>query len=93
MNVQSPRITSTLAMSPRQRLAVYRRLRRAYMMHHGICEFCRVRLSVVLHHVKPVATNPELELDASNFKALCRPCHAICHAKRALPRKTIRLLH
>lgn len=39
------------------------------------CEACKSLKSLQVHHVKPVYTHPELELDPSNLMVLCRTCH------------------
>ena len=47
----------------------------------GNCEGCgnRVKRGGVVHHVVPVAWNPDLALTPSNCKFLCYRCHVKVH--------------
>jgi len=46
----------------------------------GMCEMCGENLSEIIHHEKPVATHPHLQLDKDNLWGVCKNCHYnICH--------------
>lgn len=57
----------------------WRRFRGYYLRLHPLCVECerqdRVTAAVILDHIKPYKTNPELGLDWHNVRPLCRPCH------------------
>lgn len=45
-----------------------------------LCENCLEKYSkatpaVHVHHMKPIATHPELRLEWSNLMSVCEPCH------------------
>lgn len=48
----------------------------------GICEGCTSRhhRRMHAHHIKPIATHPELMFDTSNGAYLCDDCHREAHA-------------
>lgn len=41
-----------------------------------ICADCRVKPSIEVHHVKKVRDYPELKLEPSNCRGLCKGCHS-----------------
>jgi hypothetical protein len=46
----------------------------------GMCEMCGEHPSKEVHHEKPVATHPHLQLDKDNLWGLCKYCHyEVCH--------------
>jgi hypothetical protein len=46
----------------------------------GMCEMCGEHPSEEVHHEKPVATHPHLQLDKDNLWGLCKYCHyEVCH--------------
>jgi hypothetical protein len=46
----------------------------------GMCEMCGKHPSKEVHHEKPVATHPHLQLDKDNLWGLCKYCHyEVCH--------------
>jgi len=46
----------------------------------GMCEMCGEQPSKEIHHEKPVATHPHLQLDKENLWGLCEYCHyEVCH--------------
>lgn len=59
------------------------RLKLQLIMERGFkCECCRRSGEDVLlevHHITPVAVNPELSADLSNLKLLCKRCHKQIH--------------
>jgi len=58
----------------------WRRCRAAFLGQNPLCKFCEQRGLLVaaaeIDHVRTIAEAPELRLDFSNLRALCRPCHA-----------------
>lgn len=54
-------------------------LRKTYLSVFPLCERClkaqRVTPAQDVHHIKPIAVEPDLRLSWSNLEALCRPCH------------------
>ena len=52
-------------------------LRRRVLRGANGCEACATMTGLQVHHVKPVYTHPELELDPSNLLVLCRTCHLL----------------
>lgn len=58
----------------------WRKLRKAYRDIHPLCDECekhgRVTPSEHVDHVIPRNQRPDLELDWSNLRALCKPCHS-----------------
>lgn len=68
----------------------WRRLRRAYLAQHPLCEDCllddRTTIATEVHHVQPIesaAGHPDemsrLCFDADNLRALCHRCHVEEH--------------
>lgn len=51
------------------------KVRDQFVALHPKCEACGSVLSLNVHHVKPFATNPDLELDPRNLITLCRDHH------------------
>lgn len=53
------------------------RLRVLYEEPH--CQRCNdkghITASKQLHHIKPIASHPELAWDRENVQAICEPCH------------------
>lgn len=56
----------------------WRRFRNSYMALHPECEVCLelglVVEAKVVDHIKPYKESPELGLDESNMRSLCRAC-------------------
>lgn len=68
----------------------WRRLRRAYLALHPLCEDCllddRTTIATEVHHVQPIESAPghpdemaRLCFDADNLRALCHRCHVEEH--------------
>jgi 5-methylcytosine-specific restriction protein A len=59
--------------------AIWRRLRAWFLRRNPRCEHHLKqgisRKATVVDHIKPIAEAPELRLDPSNLRALCKPCH------------------
>lgn len=53
----------------------WRELREQHLKTHWSCVACGTRKSLNVHHVKPVALFPELELDPDNLITLCERDH------------------
>ena len=68
----------------------YRRLRRTIMGRDPLCRRCRRRGFTIqadeLHHIVPVAENPDLSMDPDNLEPLCWRCH---YAETTKQRKRI----
>lgn len=54
-------------------------IRKEWLKEHPACAVCNGIKKCEVHHKKPFDTNPELELDPTNFITLCRAnsCHLI----------------
>lgn len=67
----------------------WKKLRKAYLMEHPLCEMCLekgiVKPTEEIHHIKPVLSGnsdlerKELAFDANNLMALCKDCHHKIH--------------
>jgi len=66
----------------------WRKFRAVYIKRHPLCCECeaagRVTAAVIVDHIKPFKTHPELGLAWDNVRALCRPCHNRIGAKVGL---------
>lgn len=64
--------------------SLWHRLRAIYVRSHPLCELCKavgiVTPVEIVHHKKPISTNPELRLNVDNLQSLCRQHHAAVHA-------------
>lgn len=65
----------------------WERARKMHLAEHPLCVDCeaakKIRIASVVHHIKPVDDYPELRLDPTNFRSLCRDCHEIEHGRKA----------
>ena len=56
------------------------KLRRMVLAEEPVCRSCqksnRITPSKEVHHIIPIAENPDLRLERSNLMALCKPCHS-----------------
>lgn len=87
--------------------ALWRRLRRSYLMSHPLCEIHLlndgVKSSEDVHHIHPVsdaATKLEaydIAYDSRNLMALCHECHqryhAINHSRHAISKDDLKFLN
>lgn len=59
--------------------ADWRRLRLQFLAAHPLCLFCadadRVTAATVVDHIITIADRPDLRLDWSNLRPLCKECH------------------
>lgn len=59
--------------------AAWRRCRSAFLLKHPLCQFCetagRVEEATVVDHIITIEDRPDLRLDWSNLRPLCKPCH------------------
>lgn len=50
-----------------------------HLKSHPLCVWChrdgRVTAATVVDHIKPIVDRPDLRLDPSNFRSLCKPHH------------------
>ena len=57
----------------------WRKFRAYYLRLHPLCVECDrqglITVAVILDHIKPYKTHPELGLDWHNVRPLCRRCH------------------
>lgn len=58
-----------------ERSSKWRSVRDEYVKQHPRCEACGSTWGLNVHHVKPFADYPELELDEGNLITLCREHH------------------
>lgn len=60
--------------------AAWRKARSNHLAQHPLCKFCEERglicAAVDVDHVVPIALRPDLRLDPTNFRSLCKPCHS-----------------
>jgi 5-methylcytosine-specific restriction endonuclease McrA len=53
-------------------------IRKQHLKNNPNCIACDKNKKVEVHHIKPVHTHPDLELEPSNLVTLCAdPCHII----------------
>ena len=50
---------------------------KAHKVGQPDCQWCGTSKNPEAHHIKGVATRPDLALDPMNFITLCRKCHRI----------------
>ena len=63
----------------------YQKFRASILEKRGrVCERCGAHDSSVLHHIKPRAEYPELELAEDNVLVVCSRCHAKEHGRHPL---------
>jgi len=59
--------------------ARWRKFRAYYLRIHPLCVECeshgRITAAVILDHIKPYKTHPELGVEWGNVRPLCRTCH------------------
>lgn len=78
----------------------WRRLRRAYLTEHPLCEDClkadRARPATEVHHIRPIESAAgrreqmtSLCFDPMNLRALCHPCHVEAHRALASASKEV----
>lgn len=53
----------------------FRRLRRAFLMRHPMCNVCQIEPARELDHVRPHRGNARLFWDQANWQGLCKLCH------------------
>lgn len=58
----------------------WRKVRRAYLLAHPLCERCGV-VATVVHHIDGLGLHGPLAYSFSNLEALCKRCHDIHTAK------------
>ena len=60
--------------------ALWQRFRRFVLSRHPLCADCRERSLIIaateVHHIEKVRDRPDLRLDPTNVRALCKPCHS-----------------
>lgn len=58
----------------------WQKVRAQVLVEQPLCRHCelagKVQATEQVHHVKPIATHPELRLDRANLLGLCGPCHS-----------------
>ena len=57
----------------------WRRLRGYKINRDCICEVCRERPAVEVHHIVPIREDWERRLDVNNLQSLCASCHYARH--------------
>lgn len=63
--------------------ATWQSVRNMKLSRDPLCERCeRDVVAVLVHHIKPIETHPELRLDMGNLMSLCQPCHETIHGKQ-----------
>lgn len=53
----------------------WRRIRKVVIAEEPVCFKCHRKPSVDAHHVKPRQEYPELKLERSNLRGICKSCH------------------
>lgn len=63
--------------------AVWQKVRAMKASQDPLCQEClkigTIRPLDKVHHIRPVATHPELRLVMENLRSLCTPCHEAEH--------------
>lgn len=72
--------------------ALWRRLRRSYLMSHPLCERCQergiIKPAIDVHHINEISNAGsrmeayDIAFDSNNLQALCKECHQWLHAER-----------
>lgn len=57
----------------------YRKWRDSIIAERGKCEQCGRTEELVLHHIRPRASHPQLLMFRSNVRVLCMHCHGMAH--------------
>lgn len=63
----------------------WRKIREAALCRDNyLCQIClkkrgRIRTAVIVHHIKPLETHPDLGLTLDNLLSLCNACHNRVH--------------
>lgn len=56
----------------------WQQVRKKHLDKQNQCQFCGNSKNLEVHHIVPVHTNPELELDPDNLITLCdKNCHLL----------------
>lgn len=50
-------------------------VRREHLLQYPMCEACGTTDQLVVHHIRPFALNPQLEIEPDNLLTLCSACH------------------
>ncbi len=77
-NCQAPSFKAPSSESEAERIrnsSRWKRTSRLYRQVHPVCELCRSRLSVDVHHKIPLHVDPKQAFHWRNLQALCAPCH------------------
>lgn len=53
--------------------------RARHLKTQPVCQVCGTKTALAVHHIQPVHTNPELELDETNLITLCQGVDGGCH--------------
>lgn len=58
--------------------------RRIKLSRDPLCERClpKVTAAVIVHHILPVDTHPELRLEMNNLQSMCFNCHEIIEGRK-----------
>ena len=54
-------------------------VRRRWLEQHQVCEFCRGKSHLEVHHICPFHTHPAIELAEGNLMTLCERPGRCCH--------------
>ena len=58
----------------------WEKLRAAFLARNPLCLFClqagRVTRAAEVDHIVEIAVRPDLRLEWTNLRALCKPCHS-----------------
>lgn len=60
----------------------WKQLAKMYKRRNPLCQYCRKHPAEEVHHIVPLAENPDLGYNVDNLIALCVDCHDIIHARR-----------
>lgn len=72
--------------------ALWRRLRRSYLMNHPLCEECEgkgiIKAATDVHHIHEISNAVtrleayDIAYDSNNLQSLCHECHQRIHADK-----------
>lgn len=65
----------------------YRAWQKAVIKRDVVCQKCGFDEHLETHHIKPIATHPELITDVNNGQLLCKDCHKEMHKTRSYASK------
>lgn len=64
----------------------WRKVRAAHLAREPLCRICKtsgiIEAATVVDHIQPIRERPDLRLDPSNLRSLCKTCHDRLNARQ-----------